>query len=244
MVEGEQSAQLLWDGEQLLGAGYEFERGLSAEINGKPVEWTERVQVVRSLELARQQAKGLEERLSKAEEVMRGLTPVPGRGKRQYWEEGELQAAIGQVQERYQVSGLQRVSVEREEESVTRYVGRGRGSPDRPARTEVRVRHVITQVQRDEGAIAKERHRLGWRAQVTNAPRERMSMAGAVIHYRGGWRLEQDFHLLKDRPLGISPLYVSNDDQILGLTRLLSLALRLLTLIQTRVRYGLAEAWS
>ncbi len=45
--------------------------------------------------------------------------------------------------------------------------------------------------------------------------------------------MENTFHLLKDRPLGISPLYVRNDDQITGLTRLLTLALRILTLIQT-----------
>ena len=54
--------------------------------------------------------------------------------------------------------------------------------------------------------------------------------------------MEQDFHLLKDRPLGISPLYVRKDDQIIGLTRLLSLALRLLTLIETQLRHSLARA--
>jgi|SRR5215510_13121301 len=68
-----------------------------------------------------------------------------------------------------------------------------------------------------------------------------MSLAQAVVHYRGGWCLERDFHLVKDRPLGISPLYVRRDDQILGLTRLLTLALRLLTLLETRVRCGLAR---
>ncbi len=47
--------------------------------------------------------------------------------------------------------------------------------------------------------------------------------------------------MLKDKPLGIRPLYVRKDDQILGLTRLLTLGARLLTLIQTQVRRGLKE---
>jgi transposase len=51
--------------------------------------------------------------------------------------------------------------------------------------------------------------------------------------------MENTFHLLKGRPLGISPLYVRNDDQIRGLTRLLTLALRILTLIQAQIRQSL-----
>ena len=53
--------------------------------------------------------------------------------------------------------------------------------------------------------------------------------------------MERDFHLVKDRPLGISPLYVRRDDQIIGLTHLLTLALRMLTLIETQVRSGIAQ---
>jgi len=94
----------------------------------------------------------------------------------------------------------------------------------------------------DAAAVARHRVRLGWRVQVTNLPQERLTLAQAVRHYRGGWCEERGFHLLKDRPLGIRPLYVQRDDQIVGLTRLLTLAWRLLTLIETQVRRGLADA--
>ena len=47
--------------------------------------------------------------------------------------------------------------------------------------------------------------------------------------------------MVKDKPLGIRPFYVRLDRQIIGLTHLLTLALRLLTLIETQVRRGLAE---
>ncbi len=43
---------------------------------------------------------------------------------------------------------------------------------------------------------------------------------------------------MKDQPLGIRPLYVRRDDQILGLTHLVTLALRVLTLFEVLVRRG------
>lgn len=242
VVEGEQAVTLIWEEEGLLGGGYEFERRLSAEVNGEPVQWTERVQVVRSLALAQTQGEQLEQRLLKAEAALQALTPPPGRGKRQYRDEAALQTAVNQVLERYGVTGLLHVSWQREEQTITRYVGRGRGGPKRPTRTEVRGRYVIPAVQRDEAAIKRQKHYLGWRVQVTSLPVASLSLPQAVIHYRQGWCLERDFHLIKDRPLGISPLYVRRDDQIIGLTRLLTLALRLLTLIETQVRRGLAQA--
>jgi len=168
-------------------------------------------------------------------------TPPPGRGKRQYHDEFALEQAVLQVLEQYDVKGLLQVSWQREETTVTRDVGRGRGSPTRPTRTEVRVRSVITEVKRDHAAIAQKQHRLGWRVQGTCLPLETMSLTGAVIHDRGGWSLERGFPLFKDRPLGISPLYVRCDDQIRGLTRLLTLGWRLLTLIEAQVRRQLEQ---
>lgn len=242
VVEGEQGVELISQGGHLLGGGYEFERPMSASVDAQRVEWSERVQVIRSLALARHQAHQLDQRLAKAEAALRALTPPPGRGKRQYRDEGALQAAGAGVLERYGVQGLLHVTWQREEETITRYVGPGRGGPQRLRQTQVRVRYAITGVARDEAAIQRQKHRLGWRVQVTNLPVERMTLAQAVIHYRGGWCLERDFHLVKDRPLGISPLYVRREDQIIGLTHLLTLALRLLTLMETQVRRGLAEA--
>ena len=140
--------------------------------------------------------------------------------------------------ERYKVNGLLNVTWQRHEQSITRYVGRGRAS--RPQQTEVQVRCVITRVHRNEETIQRHQHCLGWSVLVTNLSEEVMSFAGAVKHYRGGWSLERDFHLVKDRPLGISPLYVRRDDQITGLTHLLTLGLRILTLIETQVRRKLS----
>jgi transposase len=74
---------------------------------------------------------------------------------------------------------------------------------------------------------------------VTKALPDQWSLAQAVGRDRGGWSLARDFHLVKDLPLGLSPLFVWKEDQITGLTRLLTLGLRLMTRLETEVRHGL-----
>ncbi len=239
IVDGPQEAPLLWDGERLLGAGYECERPPRATVDGQPVQWTERVQVVRSRDLAKRQQGTLDKRLTAAEAEVWALTPAPGRGKRQIRDEATLQAVIASVLARHDVAGLLTVAWERHETTMTRDVGRGRGGPGRPTRTDVQVREVITAVTRHETALAAQQPRLGWRVQVTKAPADRLSLTEAVGHDRGGWSLERDFHLVKDLPLGLSPLFVWKEEQITGLTRLLTLALRLLTRLETQVQRGL-----
>lgn len=224
------------------GSGYEFERPLQAEVDGEAVAWSERVQVVRSPSLAHRQVEELERRLTKAEAAIWALTPAPGRGRRQHRDEAALSAAVAQTLAQADVPGLLDVRWRREEEVQVRYIGRGRGGARRPTRTDVRVRYAITRVERAEAAIARQAARLGWRVLVTNVPVTVMALAQTVHHYRGGWCLERAFHLVKDRPLGLSPIYVRRDDQILGLTRLLTLAVRLLTLLETQTRRSLAQA--
>src|SRR5207244_6006824 len=70
--------------------------------------------------------------------------------------------------------------------------------------------------------------RLGWKAVVTNAPQERLSVADAVLGYRNAYRIERMFHRLKSRG-HIAPLCVTRADQIEGLTYLLTLGGRVLT---------------
>ena len=69
-----------------------------------------------------------------------------------------------------------------------------------------------------------------------------LSFADAVRLYRQEFSIERGFARLKGAPLSIAPVFVKRDDQILGLTRLLSLALRLLTLIEFVVRRALHDS--
>ena len=82
---------------------------------------------------------------------------------------------------------------------------------------------------------------LGWRAYVTNAPAAQLTLADAVLTYRDEWLIERGFHRLKGAPLSLDPLFVKRDDQVMGLINLLSIAVRLLTLIEFVVRRQLKQ---
>ena len=215
---------------KLLALGYETTRKQEAQTEGQTMVWQERLLVVYSPSLARRARQGLTRRLDCAEQAVLALTPPPGRGKRQWDDLEALQRVIQAILKKHRVQGLLEVHYGREVERRTI-----RGYRDRPARTEERVRYVV-QVKRNQAAITAARRLLGWRLYVTNAPTEVLSLTEAVWAYRGAPRIERDFRRLKGHPLGIRPLYVQREDHAKGMVRLLSLALRVLTVVEHEVR--------
>jgi transposase len=226
---------------KLLAEGYEFERPVKAEIGAETKEWMERVVVVRSESYRRVLREGLASRLQRATDELMALTPAPGRGKRQIQDETGLVEAADAVLKAHDVQGLLSYMFERQEKRRTKYLGRGRGSPDRPKQELVTVRYQMTTIVRQEEAIAALQKTFGWRVYVTNAPVKLLSLEQAVLTYRDEWLIERGFHRLKGVPLSLSPLFVKRDDQVVGLTNLLSLAVRFLTLIEFVVRRKLKQ---
>jgi transposase len=225
------------DGKRVLAQGYELSRTC---VSGER-SWQERVLVVRSLAYADTQRRHLEERLAKAQESLLSLTPPVGRGKRQITEEAALVSAAEAVLTKHRVQGLLTYTFARESEQEVKFVGRGRGGANRQQQVSERVRYQITAVERNEVAISDLVSRLGWRAYATNAPPERLSLESAVREYRHEYHIEHGFGRLKGAPLSIAPMLVKRDDQVTGLTHLLSIALRVLTLMEFVVRRSLKE---
>jgi transposase len=218
---------------KLLALGYEVTREQEAQGEGQSVAWSERVLVIYSPALARKARRGLAGRLERAQQALLALTSPPGRGRRQWDDLETLQAAAQAILKKHRVEGLLGVHYQRQVERRTiRKYG------DRPRRTEERVRYVI-QVKRNRAAITEARRLMGWRLYVTNAPSQMLPLPKAVRAYRGAPSIERDFRRLKGRPLGIRPLYVRREDHAKGMVRLLSLALRVLTLVEHVVRRGL-----
>ena len=170
-------------GSQLVGVGYEFERSQTAPWGSMEHTWTERVLIVRSQSIAENQAWALECRLAKAEAAIRGLTPPPGRGKTQYSTGWELERAVAALLAKHDVEGLLEAEWTHEQTCQTRYVGRGRGGPNRPQKTEWTIRYQITEVRRNTPAIQERLARMGWRALVTNVPAQRLTPVEAVLTY-------------------------------------------------------------
>jgi transposase len=211
-------------GQEVLAAeGYEFERTCCAP--GSDAAWSERVLVLRSPMHAHQQAAGLEKRLSHAEATLVALTPPRGRGQRQITDEATLLAAIDRVLTAHRVDGLLRVTWEKQVEQKTQYVGRGRGSVSREKRVIQQIRYHVTHIARQEDKIADLRQRFDWKAFVTNAGTKRLSLQDAVVCYRHEYRVERIFNRLKSR-VHIAPLFVKLNEQIEGLTYLLTLGVR------------------
>jgi transposase len=177
------------------------------------------VVVVRSPGHAERQAAGLETRLAQAEQKLTALTPARGRGKRQITDEAPLLEAIAHVLKAQRVEGLRSLAWAQQRACQTHYVGRGRGSAKRAQRVTEKIRSHMTRIARREGPIADRVQRLGWKAFVTNATQEQLSLADAVLCYRNAYRIERIFNRLKSR-VGIAPLFVKRDDQIQGLTYL------------------------
>ena len=222
--------------EVLAAEGYEVERTCCAPDGD--VEWRERVFVVRSPMHANHQAAGLETRLRHAETQLTALTPPRGRGKRQITDEATLVEAINRVLTAHRVEELLRVVWEKQVEQTTQYVGRGRGSLSREKRVIEQTRYHITHIARQEDTLAARRQRFGWKAFVTNAEHTRLSLPEAVLCYRNEYRVERIFNRLKSR-VHIAPLFVKLNEQIEGLTYLLTLGVRVLTVTEFVLRRSL-----
>lgn len=220
--------------DELVAEGFWVDLELTATVEDKPVHWTERRFLLRSLAYAQAQQAALERRLDKATQALRELV-VRKQGKKPLFY-AELMVAAEAIVRREGVEGL--LSYTAEARMRKRHV---RAYRDRPARQETEVFFAID-VRREETRIEEKKREMGWQVYATNAVG--MVLAQVVWAYRGQYRIEDDWSRLKGRPLGLTPMYLQNEHRMQGLVYLLSLALRLLTLLEWVVRERLRQEGS
>jgi transposase len=196
---------------------------------------------VNSPKYAEAQARGLERRIQNAITKIHALTPAKGRGKKQITNEADLVEAVDAILKQQAVSGLLSYEYIKEVEKQEKYVGRGRGSADREKQITEKVRYVVTSVVRQTEAIESEVQKFGWKVYATDVSTSKLSFVDAMKCYRNEYRIERIFNRLKSRYV-ISPLYVKRDDQAEGLANLLTLGVRVATLIQYVARRSLEES--
>ena len=217
-----------------IAVGYEFEIDLADEQDGQPVRFTERRLVVRSLAQARAETKNLRARRRLAQRKIRALEK-PKQGKRGLHTEAEWRAAVDQILTKQRVRDLLAVRFE-----VTRTERQGRAWGERPARTEV-TETITVQMEVKTEALAQACFLTGWRVYATNAPAEQLSLTQAVLSYRGSFLIERGFHRLKGQALSLTPMYLTTPQHLTGLVRGLLIGLRVLGLLEYKVRQALAE---
>lgn len=205
---------------------------MTGEHDGQPLTWIERCWVVRSLKLAERQERTLRQRLAQALAAITELN-VPRQGKKRFTEEAALAAAVEALIAQHRVAGLLRLDYQSRLETRPK-----RRYRDRPARVEG-AQTVTVQVRIDAAAVADAVRRLGWRIYVTD--QAELSLTEAVLAYREAYLIERGFGRLKGRALSLTPIYLDSDARVKGLIRLLSIGLRVLTLIEFSVRQRLQQ---
>jgi transposase len=242
--ELEAALEAVWSGEQALSPvlrerqdgkperiaeGYDYPVPMSLEMAGEFQSWTERRVVVRSMRQAQAAERALRARVAKAMAQIEALNHR-GRGKKRFDDVAALRQAVVTVVQRYGVEEFfwLRYSQHTTPRAVRAYRARpARVEDDRSATVEVRV---------DEVALEVAVRRLGWRVYGSNQAAEQLSLAQAVLAYRSAYLVERSLGRLKGRALSLTPRYVQRDDHATGLMRLLSIALRVLTLLEFVVR--------
>lgn len=219
---------------ETIAEGYEQSLVLTQEVGSQTVAWTERRLVICSQQQAKVSEEGLRARLSQAQAELAQLNESK-QGKAGIEDPDSMQAAAVSVLKRHRVAGLFRLTiVEQVQERPVRAYG------GRPARIEI-DRQVNLEVAVDEQAVQQTIRWFGWRVYVTNHPPETLSLEQAVLAYREEYLVERGFGRLKGKPLSLTPMYLQSDTRATGLIHLLSIGLRILTLIEHQVRQGLAE---
>jgi transposase len=235
--DGTQALQPVWrpgpDGQpdELVAEGFAVDVAVNATVGVQEVHWTERRWLVRSHAYAQAQEAALERRLAKVEAAVRDL-PTRKQGKRQLFH-AELVRAAAAIMAREGVEGLLRYTAQAR--MTTRQVRAYRG---RPARQETEV-YFAVEVCRDEARIEQKKREMGWQVYGTNAVA--LALPPVVWAYRGQYRIEDDWSRLKGQSLGLTPVYLQDEERIQGLVYLLSLALRVLTLLEWAARERLRQ---
>jgi transposase len=216
-----------------IAQGYEIRQELTAEMDGQMQTWTERRFLIQSTGAAEAAALSLLERVKKAEQALQNLL-VRKQGKLHLKTRMEIDESIQEVIKKFRVEDFLEITVH--EEKQERMIRAYRGKLSSP-RQEV----VFTiSSERREKAIEYAISHLSWRVYATNQE-EHLTLEQAVEAYRDEYRVERCFERLKGHPFSLAPMYVQRDDHRVGLVRLLTIALRVLTLLEGVVRKSLQK---
>lgn len=222
------------DDEPAVGKGFEVELGkfwLNPDTK-KQVTWHERYLVTYSNILAASQIRGLNERIDQAQVSLAKLKQTPG-------EDLEvLNTKIEGILKRHRVKEFFMVTTTSQTHIQTTYINKGRPTANSPTQEVTKIKLNLN-IERQIPAIEEAVQLAGWRLYVTNAPITRLSLNQAIVYYRDQWVVERGFHRFKRGQLPALPIYFQNQDRIEGLMFLLTLALRMFTLIEFVVRLAL-----
>jgi transposase len=217
----------------LLAQGYERLHTCTFTQDSQVLTWSERHLVVYSIAHAESQRAALQTRIAQAQSDLKALNQ-PGRGKKPFSDLDSFIKAVERIITKHRGQSLFQLTFQEqiEQQPQRRY-------RDRAARV-IEKRSFQVDFGLDPGAVAQQMQVLGWRVYATNHPKSELSLADAVIAYRQEYLIERGFGRLKGELLALRPMFLQREDHIKGLIRLLTIGLRLLTLVEFQVQRALA----
>lgn len=195
------------------------------------IEWEEQWVIVCSFKHRQRQKKGLEQRLEHAQVAIEALN-LRGRGRKRRTLE-ETQSAVAAILKRYRVSSLLEVDYHTQRQTTHK-----RAYKDRPAHSVTTLDVTVTSGV-NPVAYQKAIQRLGWKVYACNDMS--LSVQQVVYAYRNEYLVERCFGRYKGKSLGLQPLFLASDERVKGLVRLLSIGLRVMSLLEFSVRSALEE---
>ncbi len=207
-----------------IAQGYETSQEITAEVNGQIQTCTERRLLIQSTSAAEAAGHSLRERLNKTEQALQHLLERK-QGKHHLKTRTEIDDAIQEVMKKFRVEGFLDIIVHEEKQEYPVRAYRGKLSSPRQE-----VLFTISS-EKKEKAIEYAISHLSWRVYATNQETDSLTLEQAVEAYRDEYRVERCFERLKGHPFSLAPMYVQRDDHRVGLVRLLTIALRVLTLL-------------
>ena len=185
--------------------------------------WTERVAVVRSTAYQAGQRVLRERALARLTDQLTALWQPPARGRKRYTTRFDLEQTVAAWIARAGLTAVVQAPVVAE------------ALPD--GTTRWTVERIVVDLAAWQALV----ERLGWQVYVSNTTPVQYDAAALVATYHQQPVLERGISRLKTRNLQIRPVYLRDERRIAGLLWLLTLALRVLTLTEYRLRTALAE---
>lgn len=185
--------------------------------------WTERVLVARSAQAQAGLRRRRERMLGRVAEQLAALSRPPRQGRRVYRTAAALEAGVAELLRAACLEGVVWIH------------------PQEHIRRDGTSCWAVGAFGVDVAAWHAMVDRLGWQVYLTSTTPEQYAAPTLAAAYRQQALHERGFARLKTRNLHIRPLYLTDERRIAGLTWLLCLALRVLTLTEYRLRCALQQ---
>lgn len=227
----EELSSVFTESNSIRKSAYFFE--ITELMKTESLSWQERRILVYSPDYASGLMKSFTNRLDEAQTAIENLV-ISKRGRRNPKTLQDLHGRVEGIIKKFKVEDCFDITCSQKVETYTI-----QGHKNRPTRTQERV-ILSLQLKRQQHIIMAKLKKLGWQIYASNAPIDQIETVELVKCYRNEFRIEHLFDNIINKHVQLLPIYLQKETRVKGLIRLLSVAMRVIMLLQYEVRCELA----